>query len=111
MHKLPHCLAAGQYLPVLESAACSRSVGIMWPTLANKFHRGLLQSAARSVEQTIPAGIHICLAAECVYVDICQRCFTLNWLTRMDCTMTKKLRCHTQVVRTHANFKNLNRHN
>lgn len=28
---------------------------------ANKYHSGLLQSAARSVEQSIPAGIHICL--------------------------------------------------
>lgn len=74
MHKLPNCLAAGQYLPVLESAAWCLSVGIIWPTSANKFHRGLLQSAARSVEQTIPAGIHICLGRRvCVCGCLCLR--------------------------------------
>lgn len=76
MSSLTAWLLPGQCQPVLERAARRHRVGIIWPTTsANKYHSGLLQSAARNVEHNIPAGIHICLG-RCVCGCLCESCFT-----------------------------------
>lgn len=93
MHKVScifaNCLAASQYQPVLETAATCHWVRNIWSTLVSRYHGGLLQSTARSVEESIQrtlmsifvwAGVYNMWMFSC----LCESCFTRRWYSNSE---------------------------